>query len=287
VASCELKQELVDDKVKNFNIKGYSDYRKMIETERLNTIVICTPPATHEKIALDVLATGCDILCEKPLAMSMDQGKRIADAVEKSGRLFQVAFCHRFEEAVQRVKKSLVAGEFGPITSYRNIFCNSSGYRPTRGGNLMDNGSHATDIMRFLIGDPVEVLSAQFRPEKVDDLDKVVDFSALLRGPKGEMVFLEAGGRHAGGRAIFDICGEKTSVIYDYYQPIIKWNADGKWQDISIQGIQGIPGRFIRQAQHFLDCREGKAKCLVDVHEGIKTLELLTRIAKAAGFAGM
>jgi len=41
----------------------------------------------------------------------------------------------------------------------------------------MDNGSHATDIARYLLGDPIKVLSAQFRPKQVDDLDKVIDFS--------------------------------------------------------------------------------------------------------------
>jgi UDP-N-acetyl-2-amino-2-deoxyglucuronate dehydrogenase len=278
-AICDVKSELVEDRVKNFNVKGYGDYGKMIAEEKLNAVVLCTPPATHEKLAVDVLKRGVNVLCEKPLAMTAAEGRRIADAADKSGLLFQVAFCHRFEFAVDKIKKAIVSGEFGPVTTFRNVFSNSAGYRPTRGGNLLDNGSHAVDNMRYLLGDPLEVLGAQFRPTPVDDLDKVVDITALFSGPQGAMAYVEAGGRHAGGRFVLEVCGEKTSALFDYGIGAFRWNANGKWQDIDIKGAKS---RFHGQANHFLDCLEGKAQCIVDVHEGVRTLELLDKVAKAS-----
>lgn len=279
-AIADVKPELVEDRVKNFNVKGYADYRKMIMDEKLTAVVVCTPPGTHEKIGVDVVGMGVNVLCEKPLAMSVAEGQRIAAAVDKAGVLFQVAFCHRFEFAVDKIKKAIVSGEFGPVTTFRNIFSNNAGYRPGRGGNLMDNGSHAADILRYLLGDPVEILGAQFRPTPVDDMDKVVDITALFAGPQGEMAFMEAGGRHAGGRFVLEVCGAKTSALFDYGTGVLRWNADGKWEDIDTKAAKG---RFHGQAGHFLDCLEGKAKCIVDVHEALKTLELLERIAAATG----
>ncbi len=280
VAICDLVPEQVKAKADEFNITGYSDHRKMIESESLDAVIICTPPAAHEKIAIDVVEMGCNILCEKPLAMKADSGRRMVEAADKAGVLFMVAFCHRFEEAILKIKQSITSGEFGPVTSYRNVFANAAGHRPTRGGNLMDNGSHATDLARYLIGDPVKVLAAQFRPKRETDLDKVIDFSALLEGPNGEMIYLEAGGRHAGGRFFVEVCGEKTSALFDYTSDKkMKWNSDKKWTDIDLPNMNG---RFAGQAEHFLDCLEGKTSCITDIHEAQKTLELLSEIEKAA-----
>ncbi len=280
LAICDLRQDLVEKRVKEFQVRGYSDYRKMIETEKLDVVCLCTPPGTHEAIVIDLVSMGVHVFCEKPLAMNADQGRRMVAAVEKAGVIFQVGYCHRFEEAPARIRKSIAAGEFGPITSYRNVFASDWGYCPTRGGNLMDNGSHAADLARFFLGDPIKVIATQFRPWTVKDLDEVVDFSALLSGPNDEMIFLEAGGRHSGGRFLVDLCGQKTSALFDYAQGILRWCSEGNWQEID---TKGAPGRFHRQADHFLDCLEHKAKCLVDIHEAQKTLELLGRIAQAAG----
>ena len=279
-AICDIVPELVKEKSEKFEISGYNDYKEMIEKESLDAVCIATPPATHKKIAIDVVSMGCNVICEKPLAMTVEEGQAIADAVSKAGTLFMVAFCHRFEEAIEKIKASVSTGQFGSITTYRNVFANAAGHRPTRGGNLMDNGSHATDIARYIIGDPIKVLCAQFRPKKVDDLDKVIDFSALLEGPNDEMIYLEAGGRHAGGRSIVEVCGEKTSALYDYVNAKkIKWNDGENWNDIELP--EG-GSRFAKQAKHFLDCLQSNEKCIIDVFEALKTLELLEQISKAA-----
>ncbi len=279
-AICDIVSDLVKEKSEQFKIAGYNDYKEMIEKESLNAVCIATPPATHKKIALDVISMGCNVICEKPLAMTVSEGQAIADAVAKAGILFMVAFCHRFEQAIVKIKDSVSSGQFGPITTYRNVFANSAGHRPTRGGNLMDNGSHATDIARYILGDPIKVLAAQFRPKKVDDLDKVIDFSALLEGPNEEMIYLEAGGRHAGGRFFVEVCGEKTSALYDYTQgKTIKWNDGEKWNDLE---LPNGGKRFFAQAKHFLDCLQNGEKCIIDVFESLKTMELLEQIAKSA-----
>ncbi len=280
LAICDVVPELMKEKAEKFQLAGYSDYKEMIEKESLDAVCIATPPATHEKIALDVISMNCNVLCEKPLAMTVEQGRAIAQAAEKSDILFMVAFCHRFEQAINKIKDSISTGEFGPITTYRNVFANASGHRPTRGGNLMDNGSHAVDLARYILGDPIKVLSAQFRPKKVDDLDKVIDFSALLEGPNEEMIYIEAGGRHAGGRFFIETCGEKTSALFDYAESkTMRWNDGTEWKDIE---LPNSGKRFINQAKHFLDCLQNGDKCITDVFEALKTLELLEQIAQSA-----
>jgi len=146
----------------------------------------------------------------------------------------------------------------------------------------MDNGSHAADLMRFFAGGEFEVVGAQFRPAGMTDLDKVVDFSALLCGPDKMMGYLEAGGSHAGGRALIEIAGQKQSIVYDYGDTI-RWFRNGNWETVQ---LGKIPSRFHRQAEHFLDCLEGKTACRVDVAEAQKTMVVLDRIRrKALGLA--
>ncbi len=281
VAICDINPDAVSRRAEEFNLIGYTNYRDMIEKESLDAVVIATPPATHTKIGIDVVNMGCNVLCEKPLAMSVREGRDIANVVEKKNVLFMVAFCHRFVPAIVKIKRSIEEGTFGPVASYRNVFCNNAGHRPTRGGNLMDNGSHSADIARYLLGDPIKVLSAQFRPKVVDDLDEVVDFTALLEGPNEEQVYLEAGGRHAGGRSIVEVCGPQTSALYDYANPkTLRW-FDDKWEEIH---IPDAGSRFVNQAKHFLRCLIDKEKCVTDVFEALKTLELLEQISISAGY---
>jgi myo-inositol 2-dehydrogenase / D-chiro-inositol 1-dehydrogenase len=78
----------------------YRDYRKMLEKEKPDVVTIGTPDHWHVPISIAALESGCDVYCEKPLTLTIEEGFRIRDAVKKSGRVFQVGTQQRSEHGV-------------------------------------------------------------------------------------------------------------------------------------------------------------------------------------------
>jgi hypothetical protein len=69
---------------------GYSDYRKVLERDDIDAVMIATPDHWHTKIAVEAMLAGKDVYCEKPLTLTIAEGKLIEKIVEQTGRVFQV-----------------------------------------------------------------------------------------------------------------------------------------------------------------------------------------------------
>lgn len=75
----------------------YGDYRKMLEREKPQVVTIGTPDHWHVPIAIAAMHAGCDVYCEKPLTLTIDEGIRICEVVKKTGKVFQVGTQQRSE----------------------------------------------------------------------------------------------------------------------------------------------------------------------------------------------
>ena len=136
--------------------------------DSLDAVSLCTVPSTHHGIAIDLLKAGVNVLCEKPLAISVTQAEEMSRTAKERNRLLFTAFKFRFHDEVRRAKELIDAGSLGQILNFRLMF---GGYIDmagqwysqkalSGGGIIMDNGPHAADLMHFLFGD-VKSVTAQ------------------------------------------------------------------------------------------------------------------------------
>lgn len=108
----------------------YKDYRKILERDDIDAVMIATPDHWHTKIAVEAMYAGKDVYCEKPLTLTIDEGKLIEKVVEETGRVFQVGTMQRsmglFLQAVALVRS-------GRIGTVKKITCgiNSFGRSPS------------------------------------------------------------------------------------------------------------------------------------------------------------
>ena len=92
----------------------YSDYRKVLEREDIDAVMIATPDHWHTKIAVEAMLAGKDVYCEKPLTLTIAEGKLIEKMVKKTGRVFQVGtmqrteYGNRFLQAVAMVQNKRI-----------------------------------------------------------------------------------------------------------------------------------------------------------------------------------
>lgn len=143
------------------HVRGYLDYRTLLERERLDLISIAVPTALHEEVACAAIAHDVHVLVEKPIAATLAEGQRIAAAAREQGVVLTVGHIERFNAAILELKRRLAADELGKVFQIR---AQRNGPFPARirdVGVVVDLATHDLDIMRFLLDAPVERIYAE------------------------------------------------------------------------------------------------------------------------------
>ncbi|NNJ24293.1 Gfo/Idh/MocA family protein [Alienimonas chondri] len=105
---------------------GYKDYREVLDRDDVDAVMIATPDHWHTKISVEAMLAGKDVYCEKPLTLTIDEGKLIERVVEKTGRTFQVGTMQR-TESNQRFLKAIALIRDGRIGEIRKVTCGIGG----------------------------------------------------------------------------------------------------------------------------------------------------------------
>ncbi|MEW4530922.1 Gfo/Idh/MocA family oxidoreductase [Maioricimonas sp. JC845] len=105
---------------------AYKDYRKVLERDDIDAVMIATPDHWHTKIAVEAMRAGKDVYCEKPLTLTIDEGKLIEKVVKETGRVFQVGTMQRTESG-QRFLQAIALIRDGRIGKVRKVTCGING----------------------------------------------------------------------------------------------------------------------------------------------------------------
>jgi len=105
---------------------SYNDYRKVLDREDIDAVMIATPDHWHTKIAVEAMYAGKDVYCEKPLTLTIDEGKLIEKVVKETGRVFQVGTMQR-TESDQRFLQAIALIRAGRIGTVQKVTCGING----------------------------------------------------------------------------------------------------------------------------------------------------------------
>ncbi|MCR9208633.1 MULTISPECIES: Gfo/Idh/MocA family oxidoreductase [Rhodopirellula] len=106
--------------------EGYADYRKLLERKDIDAVMIAAPDHWHTKISVEAMLAGKDVYCEKPLTLTIDEGKLIEKIVKQTGRVFQVGTMQRTENN-QRFLQAIAMIRDGRIGEIRKVTCGIGG----------------------------------------------------------------------------------------------------------------------------------------------------------------
>lgn len=205
VGICDIKPEATERLAGECSldkVRKYADHMIMLEKEKPDIVAIATGSGAHSSIALDCINAGCNVIIEKPIALSVAD----ADAVIRAGREKCVAVCvchqYRFNKAVQYIRKATEEGRFGRLlhgtASVRwNRGKEYYGQAPWRGtwtqdgGCLMNQCIHSIDLLRWMLGDEVEEVMA-YTDRLLHPYIEAEDFGmALLKFKNGAYGLIE------------------------------------------------------------------------------------------------
>ncbi len=170
-ATCDIVAANMEDKRLKFelgdSVKQYTDYKEMLRAEKPELVAIATESGKHAQIALDCMEEGCNLIIEKPIALSLSDADRIIEKAKEKG--VKVCACHqnRFNKSVQKIRDAVEKKRFGRMfygTAHIR-WCRDFAYyhraqwRGTweqDGGALMNQCIHNIDLLRWMMGDEIE-----------------------------------------------------------------------------------------------------------------------------------
>ena len=253
---CDIDPEIAKEAKERFGFqKCCIDWKEIVNDPEIDVVSICTPNNAHVAVAIAALEAGKHVICEKPIASTLEDAKAMAEAAEKAakkGIVSMNAYQYRRVPAIDLAKKLIDEGSIGDILNIRCTYLQSWSADPDSplswrfqkkiagAGALGDIASHVIDIAQYLAGDIDEVVSLmrtyiKERPVQEGGVDllgtvklgadaprKAVDVddedSFLVKFKSGAVGSIEAT-RNAWGRNNFitvELHGTKGSIAFNY-----------------------------------------------------------------------
>ncbi|MFB9186665.1 Gfo/Idh/MocA family protein [Dactylosporangium sucinum] len=241
VARASARAALIDES------RSYRDYREMAQAEAerddgIDLVVIATPPRTHFEIASTFLAGGINVLCEKPLARTVAEARRLVDAVQRSGLVFALNHCFTGYPVVRHARDAVAAGVIGRVTMVEMDFPSGDvdlarepadparrhwRFRPEsmgRAGILGELGTHAHHLAEYVTGDRVTTVAATMHTFAAGR--EVYDNAYLTLGLSGGAVgriwtsYVAIGNEHG---LAFRIYGDEGGLLWRQEDPERLW----------------------------------------------------------------
>ena len=116
------------EKKQKKKLDAYADYRKILDRNDIDAVMIATPDHWHTKIAVEAMRAGKDVYCEKPLTLTIDEGKLIEKVVKETGRVFQVGTMQRTESG-KRFLQAVALVNHGRIGKVKKVTCHIGGMK--------------------------------------------------------------------------------------------------------------------------------------------------------------
>lgn len=191
VAVVDPIEERRERYAKTYNVKAFSDYRQAIALPEVNVVSVCIPTSQHPEVALLTLNGGKDVLCEKPIALTLEQADEMINTAREKNRKLGVGFMRRHSPVLHDLKKFLGEGKLGrPVMYYAHDFREM---RPKRemhdaqanGGPVIDMAVHLFDLWSYIFDSrPIEVFAqgltlAEERPEIAHIKQKAIDTATI------------------------------------------------------------------------------------------------------------
>ena len=118
VAMCDVDQTRRDDAVAQVpGLPTYNDYRELLARDDIDAVVIVTPDHWHSQISIEAARAGKDVYCEKPVSLTIREGRQLADTMTRYARVFQTGTQYRSIPTIRRVCEFVRHGGLGQVKS--------------------------------------------------------------------------------------------------------------------------------------------------------------------------
>lgn len=305
---CDIDENKLDYFTRKYNIEyKATDYKKILNDPDIRSVSICTDHASHAKISIDALNSGKHVIVEKPMALSIVDGRNMLDTAKKNNKILTVISQHRFDKLIIEIQKLIKNGIFGEITLISGFlecfkdeeYYKDSSWRGTLkkegGSSLINQGIHTLDLIVSIMGVPLEIQSQKTNIKFKDIIETEDTLVSTMRFKNGALGTISTTNTSVETwRSEINIVGTKGSINFSTGFPIKVLNFvlnskdEGKIRKhlLNIENEKevlpptasyyGISHRY--QIKNFLEAVNGKSSLLINPEESLKTLETILKI---------
>ena len=300
-AVCDVVADRAQAAGERYGVPWFESFDEMLASARFDAVALCTPSGLHPKHGILAASAGKHVICEKPMAISLDGADQLVGACDAAGVQLLVVKQNRLNPAIQLLKRAIDRERFGRIylanTTVRwtrpQEYYDQAPWRGTwefDGGAIMNQASHYVDLIQWLVG-PVESVMAKTATlaRRIETEDTGV---AVLRFRSGAIGVIEVTmltyPRNLEGSVT--ILGEKgtvkvggTAVNRVEHWAFADYDDDDKLIDSASTNPPTVYG-FGHEGyyRNVLAVLRGQAKAETDGRAGRKSLELILGIYESA-----
>ncbi|GBG09416.1 oxidoreductase [Paenibacillus agaridevorans] len=285
-AVCDADEEKGRAFADKFGAKYYASYEEMLADPDIEVVNICTPSGMHPEHTMLAARAGKHIICEKPLAIKLDDLLHMIRVCKEENVKLATVFPRRMAPAAQYVKQLLGEGKLGKLTlcdAYVKIYrsqqyYDSAGWRGTwavdGGGAMMNQGIHIVDLLQWFAG-PVRTIygKACALQRSIEVEDTAVSALTFEGGGLGVMVMTTTSNPELGQR--IELHGERGTLVYEDDQ-IKQLLIDGEAVELpAFEPFAVLPdGHRIQIRDMAYAVREGREP-IVTGEDGIHALQMI------------
>ena len=310
IAVCDTIKERSETLAAAYQAKSYCTAEELLENEKgIDVMVVCTPNGLHAQHTIQSLRAGFHVLCEKPMAIRTADCIEMAAEAVKAGRQLMIVKQNRFNPPVAAVKKLLQENRLGKIYAVQvNCFWNRGadyyrdswrGTKEMDGGTLFTQFSHFIDLLYWMLGDVknIQAILANYQHTGVIEFE---DTGAVLleftSGVTGTLQYT-VNSYKKNMEGSFTVFAEKGTLKIggEYLNEL-------SYQAIEGDGIDALPvgamandygiykgsmSNHDKVYDNLLDVIENNAPVAASAFEGMKTVEIIEKIYRAAKYVDL
>lgn len=266
--------------------QSFGSLEAMLECRGLDAVVIATPDKFHAQAVIAAAQADKNILCEKPLALTLADARAAVEAVAKAGVRMQVGFMRRYDPAYAAAKKKIAAGEIGEPVIFKSLGRDKewgplAAYQSQINGMMFyTNTIHDFDLARWLMQDEVtEVHSyatAATRPELAQFGD-VVASVVNLKYQRGAIGNVESCAQAVYGYDVrTEIVGSRGSILVGSVAgtPATFLTADGGSSILADHFLSRFADAYLSEVRDFVETIQKDRAPRVTGEDGVKALAI-------------
>jgi UDP-N-acetylglucosamine 3-dehydrogenase len=291
VAVCDKDEKVAHEMAKKYNAKPFTDYK---EIDGLDAVSICVPTKMHKDVALFFINQGINVIVEKPLADNTEEAKKLIVAAEENNIKLMVGHVERFNPVVAEIRKRLDNEELGKIYSISAFRFSPFPHRVIDVGITRDLAVHDIDIIVHLNRSKIKRIYAETGQRIHTNHEDMLN--ALLKFEDDTVAAINTNWLTPKKVRELYVTGEKGMFVAKYLtQELFFYKNEFAEKDFDYsKGVTSvIEGDMVKikinnkeplfaELEEFRDCILNDRKPAVDGEDGLKALEIASKILEAA-----
>jgi 1,5-anhydro-D-fructose reductase (1,5-anhydro-D-mannitol-forming) len=286
VRDLERAKKLADE----HGAKSYYDSVDAILSDpQVDAVHIATPVYLHCEHVINAAEHGKHVLCEKPMAMNVDECKLMIDACDNNDVQLQICFLLRFHSCFQEIKNIISGGELGDIVEIRVALLKAYEIEEGKwrrepdksgGGVLMDMGAHGIDLLSYMLGDASEI--AMFAGTHVKKWEIEETATVIMKMKNGANAIVDVSFVVPHSESTLEVYGTKGSIIAYNGQGYQEYNVRTCINQTIKEEFKPSENLYKNLFVNFSRCLEGKNDPIAPGAAGLENIKLINSAYKSS-----